>query len=212
MREIICPHCTKAFKVDEAGYADILKQVRDTEFEQQLHDRLELAQREKQNAVQLAETKIAADKDAVIQELKAKLDAGGVERRLAVTEALKEVEKQRDDLAGELEKTRNAAQLAETKIAADKDVVIQELKARLDAGGVERRLAVTEALKDVEKQRDDLAGELEKARNAAQLAEARIVADKDVIIQELRSKLDAGGVERQLAVTEALKELEKQRD
>src|SRR5262245_17107491 len=212
MREIICPHCTKAFKVDEAGYADILKQVRDTEFEQQLHDRLELAQREKQNAVQLAETKIAADKDAVIQELKAKLDAGGVERRLAVTEALKVVEKQRDDLAGELEKTRNAAQLAETRIAADKDVVIQELKARLDAGGVERRLAVTEALKDVEKQRDDLAGELEKARNAAQLAEARIVADKDVIIQELRSKLDAGGVERQLAVTEALKELEKQRD
>src|ERR1041384_3792910 len=104
MREIICPHCTKAFKVDEAGYADILKQVRDTEFEQQLHERLELAERDKLNAVQLAETKVAADKDAAIQELKAKLEAGEVQRRLAVTEALKEVEKQRDELAGELEK------------------------------------------------------------------------------------------------------------
>ena len=36
MQEIICPHCGKAFKVDEAGYADILKQVRDHEFDQQL--------------------------------------------------------------------------------------------------------------------------------------------------------------------------------
>ena len=44
MHEIICPHCGKAFKIDEAGYADILKQVRDSEFEQQLHERLELAE------------------------------------------------------------------------------------------------------------------------------------------------------------------------
>ena len=44
MHEIICPHCGKAFKIDEAGYADILKQVRDGAFEQQLHERLELAE------------------------------------------------------------------------------------------------------------------------------------------------------------------------
>ena len=44
MHEIICPHCRKAFKIDEAGYADILKQVRDSDFEKQLHERLELAE------------------------------------------------------------------------------------------------------------------------------------------------------------------------
>ena len=43
MHEIICPHCGKAFKIDEAGYADILKQVRDDDFERQLHELLELA-------------------------------------------------------------------------------------------------------------------------------------------------------------------------
>ena len=43
MNEIKCPHCGQTFTVDEAGYADIVKQVRDSEFEQQLHDRLELA-------------------------------------------------------------------------------------------------------------------------------------------------------------------------
>ena len=51
MNEIICPHCKKTFKVDEAGYSDIVKQVRDERFEKELHDRLELAEREKHSAV-----------------------------------------------------------------------------------------------------------------------------------------------------------------
>lgn len=46
MHDIICPHCNKAFKIDEAGYADILKQVRDKDFEHQLHERLALAAQE----------------------------------------------------------------------------------------------------------------------------------------------------------------------
>ena len=61
MHEIICPHCKKAFKIDEAGYADILKQVRDAEFEQQLHERLELAEQEKRNAVELATIKVTRE-------------------------------------------------------------------------------------------------------------------------------------------------------
>ena len=50
MHEIICPHCGKAFKIDEAGYAEILKQVRDADFEKQLHERLELAEKDKRTA------------------------------------------------------------------------------------------------------------------------------------------------------------------
>ena len=57
MHEIICPHCHKAFKIDEAGYADILTQVRDGEFEQQLHERLEWAEQDKRHAVELADRK-----------------------------------------------------------------------------------------------------------------------------------------------------------
>ena len=99
MHEFICPHCSKAFKIDEAGYADILKQVRDGAFDQQLHERLELAEQDKRNAVELAQTKAASEmqksavaKDAEIQDLKAKLDAGEVARKLAVAEALSAVE------------------------------------------------------------------------------------------------------------------------
>ncbi len=89
MHEIICPHCNKAFKIDEAGYADILKQVRDGDFDKQLHERLELAEREKQGAIALAEAKLAnalqgaaARKDAEIQALQAQLAAGEVARKL----------------------------------------------------------------------------------------------------------------------------------
>lgn len=61
MHEITCPHCNKAFKIDEAGYADILKQVHDSEFEQQLHERLELAEKDKINAVELAKEKAGSE-------------------------------------------------------------------------------------------------------------------------------------------------------
>jgi len=137
MREIICPHCGKAFKIDEAGYADIVKQVRDSEFEQQLHDRLELAERDKRNAIELAETKAsnelqkaAAVKDIEIQGLKAKLDAGEVARKLAVTEAVNAVEKERDELRGGLERAELQKQLAEKAL---KDKYETQIKDRDDA-------------------------------------------------------------------------------
>jgi hypothetical protein len=128
MHEIICPHCSKAFKIDEAGYANILKQVRDGDFDKQLHERLELAEREKRDAIALAEAKLAhelqstaARKDAEIQALQAQLAAGEVARKLAVTEALGAVSKERDGLANELDQAlkaqQAAAQLAEAKLA-----------------------------------------------------------------------------------------------
>ncbi len=110
MHDIICPHCNKAFKVDETGYADILKQVRDADFSAQLHERLELAEQDKRNAVALAQAQVAnelqksaAAKDSEIQALKAQLGAGAVERDLAVAQALSAVEKQRDAMANELD-------------------------------------------------------------------------------------------------------------
>jgi len=150
MKDIICPHCNKAFKVDEAGYADILKQVHDGEFEQQLHERLELAEKDKLNAIELAKVtaanesqKTTAAKEAEIEKLKAQLEKGEDARKFAVAEALSAVEKERDKLATELEQakqaTDTAAALAEMKrnndlqeAAARKDAEIQALKNRLE--------------------------------------------------------------------------------
>ena len=211
MHEIICPHCSKAFKIDEAGYADILKQVRDGAFEQQLHERLELAEQDKRNAVELAQAQVASEmqksavaKDSDIQALKAKLDAGEVARKLAVTEALSDVQKERDALANELAQAKRdklaATELAEAKLAsglqnaaATKDAEIQGLKAKLDATELAQKLAITEALNGVERERDVLKNGLARAELEKQLAEQSLkdkyqtqIKDRDDQIERLR--------------------------
>ena len=211
MHEIICPHCQKAFKVDEAGYANILKQVRDSEFDQQLHDRLELAEKEKLNEVELAKSKVssemhkaAANKDAEIQELKAKLDAGEITQKLAVNQALNSVEKERDDLIRALEQAKQnnvtASSLAEAKLSQElqqtamkKDSEIQELKSKLEAGEITQKLAVTQAVGTVEKERDELKNGLKQAALEKQLLETSLkdkyetqLKDRDDAIERLR--------------------------
>ena len=117
MSEIICPHCQTAFKIDETNYADILKQVRDGDFEKQLHERLALAAKDKHSAVELAKAELSNDlllaaavKDSEIQDLKAQLSTFKIEKRLAVTEAVNAVAKERDDF-------KSSLQLAESKMA-----------------------------------------------------------------------------------------------
>ena len=211
MHEIICPHCAKAFKIDEAGYADILSQVRDGAFEQQLHERLELAEQDKRNAVELATAKLtgelqkaAATKDSEIQGLRARLDAGEVTRKLAVAEALAAVERERDALANQLEQAKRdgqaASQLAEAKLsnevqkgAAAKDAEIQRLTAKLGAIELAQKLAITEAIGPVAKERDELKSGLARAELEKQLAEKSLkdkyetqIKDRDDAIERLR--------------------------
>ncbi|MGJ8669682.1 MAG: DUF2130 domain-containing protein, partial [Oceanococcus sp.] len=163
MQEIICPNCEKAFKIDETGYAEILKQVRDSDFQHQLHERLELAEKEKQNAVELAKTKAQnelqksnADKDSEIKDLQAKLESGEVARNLAVSE-----------------------------VVSKKDAEIQALNAQLGAIGTKQKLAIIEAVGSVEKERDNLAIRLEAKDTEYQLKESTLTQTHS---SELNSK------------------------
>lgn len=123
MKDIICPHCKKTFKVDEAGFADILKQVRDDQFEKELHERLNIAQKEQENAVKLAEANIKnstqadlAKKDRELAEMKSKINNTELEKKLAVTEAVNNVEKERDKLVGELKSKDAERQILESSM------------------------------------------------------------------------------------------------
>ncbi len=109
MNEIICPHCKKAFKVDEAGFADIAKQVRDHEFEKEINSRLALANQEKDTAIKLAEANIKglmqqslSDKDRELSELNAKLSAAKTEKELEISKAVSVISKEKDDLLNSL--------------------------------------------------------------------------------------------------------------
>ena len=133
---IECPKCGTSFQVDEAGFADILAQVRNSEFEKEIHERLELAETAKRNEIELAEAKVAAKlkdqaskQQAEIEKLKAKIDASETENKLAVQNALSKIEKERDQLKSSLE-------ISETKAALEaksqKEVFDSKLKARED--------------------------------------------------------------------------------
>lgn len=147
MNEIICPHCKKAFQIDEVGFADILKQVRNQEFEKELHDRFELLEKDKENAVKLAEVntksalqgdiakkdaeiaKLKAEKDAETDKLQAKLDSVETEKKLAINEAINVIQKERDVLVSELKTKDIEKQLSETSL---KEKFATELKTKDD--------------------------------------------------------------------------------
>jgi hypothetical protein len=177
MNEIICPNCKKAFKIDEAGFADILKQVRDQQFEDELKTRLHLAEKEKESAVKLAEA--------------------------TIKNKLQEEISQKDKELAEF-KSKNELALAEK--LNSKDAEISKLQAKIDNIEVEKKLAVTEAVQKIEKERDNLTNEVKTKELEKQNLESTLkqtftieLQQKDVLIRykdeeiarvkEMKSKL-----------------------
>ena len=142
MNEIICPNCKKAFKVDEAGFADILKQVRDHRFEEELQQRLNLAETEKENAIKLAEANL----------------------RYSLQENLAKKEREIIEL-----KAKNEQELSEQ--LAKKAAEIAEMKSKIDKAEIETKLTVTEAVQKIEKERDELTNKLNNKETERQLLE-----------------------------------------
>lgn len=152
MHEIKCPHCGKSFTIDEASYADIVRQVRNKEFSDELHERLAQAETEKKTEIALAVARAsealkdaAAAKDQEIAALKTGAEAAETAKQLALSEA-----------------------------ARAKDEEIARLKAAAEKAVVEQRLAVQQAVAAVEKERDDLVRDLEIAESQRQLGEAAL--------------------------------------
>ena len=165
MNEIICPHCHKACKVDEAGYADILKQVRDHQFEEELQNRLALAEKDKQSAIQIAEAKV---REALQEQLAQK------ETALIQLKSEKEAE-----LAQKLaQKETEVAQLK-----AEKTNELTQLKAQLDNAEVAKKLAITEAVQKIEKERDNLLNEVKTKELEKQNLESTLVQEYTAKLQ-----------------------------
>ena len=142
MQEIQCPHCGKAFTIDEAGYAAIVQQVRDREFSEELA-------RQTESAVKLS----AAEKDAAILELKSRLEAAEVQKTLAVREASdkqqEEIRALQDRLTAAESEKALAVQAAEHKAEAER---FEKEKELLDLHG---RLEKLEAEYRLQKQQSD---------------------------------------------------------
>ena len=175
MHEIKCPHCGEKFNLEETGYADIVKQVRDEAFDKALHERLEIAEREKAAAVELAETKVSQ----VLLEAASKKDA--------------EIERLKEEL-------RTSAELVQAKVTAElkdeavkKDAEIERLKAELKTADISKQLELKEALGVVEKERDDLKRDLDAKDAEQKILESSLrekfeiqIKDRDDAIERLK--------------------------
>ena len=195
MNEIKCPNCGTVFAVDETGYADLVKQVRDAEFSRELHEREELMAREREAAVKLARQEVvgkareeAAAQEARIAELTAKLEASAREMELARQQA------------GAQERERAQEQRAE----------LERKVAELSAALAQQEAAQTAA---VQHERDTLTAKLREQEQASELAQERAVAQMRAERDEARAQLASeqavrASEKRQLEAAHAL-ELEQ---
>jgi len=134
MNDIICPNCNKAFKIDESGYVELLKQVRTQQFNEEIENRLKLAEQEKANAIQLTAAQVEnkmkdqhaekerqliasqAEMQRVSNELNQKIEQAKLEQQLSVSEAVKAMEKERDGLQNMLNQKQLETQLLEKSL------------------------------------------------------------------------------------------------
>ena len=197
MNEIKCPHCGKTFKVDESSFADILKQVRDSEFDKALHEQVENALKIANLEAQSSLKQETTLKDIEISDLKAKLREKDDEVKL--------VESQ----------TKNVLQ----EDLAKKNSEIAALQQKIEGKETEKQLAVTEALSKIEKERDDLIAQLRSKEDEAKLIESETknilqedISKKNAEIAALQAKLEAKETEKRLAITEAINKIGRERD
>ena len=183
MNEITCPNCNTAFSVDESGYADMIKQVRDREFDKEISNRLALAEKEKITAIELAKSDIKnqlqaylAKKDKEILELKAN-NKNELIQRLA----------QKDRELAEF-KVKSNADL--TQKLAHKESQITQMKALIENAEVDKKLSINQAVQQVKHQCDKLVNdvkikELEKQNieNILRQQYSNQLQSKDAIIK-----------------------------
>ena len=184
MNEIRCPKCSGLFKIDESGFADIVKQIRDDEFRRELENRENVWKADKEQSVALATERMERDiqmemarRDMENAELKAKLEAAKTEERLVVNEAVAKTEKELESLRSKL-REQDAALMTEM---ARKETVIVELSERMKQLEIANQLEIRERISEIEKERDHL-------RNVAESK------DKDKLISEQTMKEKYEGV------------------
>lgn len=156
MQEIKCPKCGEVFQVDEAGYAAIVKQVRDKEFNRELKERELQFKMAKEDALEVARTKaekefnqLKAEKDRLVSELNAKLTAKDEEQKHIVKEAEAEKDKVIAELSAQITNNENLKNLAVsevetryTKLLAEKKEEIAKLNGDLESANKELEIRV----------------------------------------------------------------------
>ncbi len=185
MQQIKCPKCGEVFQVDEAGYAAIVKQVRDKEFQKEVEKQEKALTDAKESAVKLAVSEAETKKEGEIAALKQKLAVLTAEREAEKQRIAAEAEAEKNRLEAERDAERIRLAAAQEKLLSEKEREIERLSGKLEAEQREAETRIAAALSEknseIQKLRNDLA--LEKKEN--ELKEKNI---QERHAQELKSK------------------------
>lgn len=196
MNEIKCPHCGQAFTVDESGYAALLNQVRDHEFQRELNERVSLAEKNREQDMALAVAKAEEELRAQIAQRDSQLAA------------------QTEQFRAEAKDLQLTAQNEKAELEKQLEALKAQLQAQASEADTARKLAVADALsaesdklRAVEKERDSLAQQLETQRQQAstetQLAlqkQESTLKDARIAVERERDELRAQVVREQEAL------------
>lgn len=196
MNEIKCPHCGQVFTVDESGYAALLNQVRDHEFQRELNERISLAEKNREQDMALAVAKAEEELRAQIAQRDSQLAA------------------QTEQFRAEAKDLQLAAQNEKAELEKQLEALKAQLQAQASEADTARKLAVADALsaesdklRAVEKERDSLAQQLETQRQQAstetQLAlqkQESTLKDARIAVERERDELRAQVVREQEAL------------
>ena len=196
MNEIKCPHCGQVFTVDESGYAALLNQVRDHEFQRELNERVSLAEKNREQDMALAVAKAEEELRAQIAQRDSQLAA------------------QTEQFRAEAKDLQLTAQNEKAELEKQLEALKAQLQAQASEADTARKLAVADALsaesdklRAVEKERDSLAQQLETQRQQAstetQLAlqkQESTLKDARIAVERERDELRAQVVREQEAL------------
>lgn len=172
MNQIKCPHCGKEFTIDEASYLDIVSQIRNKEFESQVHERLEQLRLQNQKDIVIEKTKVEStyiqklsQKEAELQSLKDKMSASEQAKTLAVLSA-------EERLKDQLKK---------------QELLVQQLQAKLESSLKDKQLETQQVLSKKEQELQELANKIELEKKQAELEKASLKQRYD---EQLKQKDD----------------------
>lgn len=205
MNEIKCPHCGKVFQVDESGFADIVKQVRDGEFQRELAKREELMRADKEQALALAASQAQgklqeslAAKDASMQQAVAQRDAAISELKAQLEALVREKELYAQNEVAKVLQEREAAL---TEVQRERDALQMQLTSQKTAFAAEKELAVTQAKAEIERERDALKAQIDRERDNfnAQIKQERTSLEAQVALKEAEKNQRENELKAQMA-------------
>ena len=193
MQEIKCPNCGQVFQVDETGYAQIVQQVRDSEFEKEIAKRESELAEKRENELRMARMEQEKQFDKTLSEKESELADREKKIELLKAEKQSETEKIRTEKDNEIERLKAERDREVERIKADKDREIDrlradlteqlnKLKAEVEKSDTEKELAVTRAVQEKDKEIADknaeitkLSGDLEVQQRQSELTEKQLV-------------------------------------